>query len=210
MNEVVCFFAEPTHRVQVALRRYVESDRATCDKSGLGYHTVRSAPIFEADAVYGVWEGGHRYLDNPWEGTIPHTDPRWPLQCVCGRPFDETDTWQVWVELLYRRTDTGAIVTLHDKIPGMMWDAWWMPARYQGPDGRCLVVVLPNGHEWMIDGIASNCTKPQDRDHRCWVRHGDPPMVTVDKNGVTCDAGAGSIMAGDYHGFLRNGRFVPC
>jgi hypothetical protein len=83
----------------------------------------------------------------------------------------------------------------------------------KGPDGRCLVVVCPNGCEWMIDGPASNCTMPQDRgpfssSHRCWVRHGEPPNITVDKAGRTCAAGAGSIQAGDYHGFLRDGAFT--
>jgi hypothetical protein len=41
------------------------------------------------------------------------------------------------------------------------------------------------------------------------VRHGEAPNITVDKNGVTCGAGAGSIQCGSYHGFLRNGELVP-
>jgi hypothetical protein len=49
---------------------------------------------------------------------------------------------------------------------------------------------------------------PDDGEHRCWVRHGEPPRITVDKNGPTCQAGAGSILAGDYHGFLRDGAFT--
>jgi hypothetical protein len=46
------------------------------------------------------------------------------------------------------------------------------------------------------------------RPHKCWIRHGKAPLITVDKNGVTCGAGTGSIAAGDYHGFLRNGEFT--
>lgn len=42
---------------------------------------------------------------------------------------------------------------------------------------------------------------------RCWVRHGEPPIVTVNKDGLTCAAGAGSIGIGGgeryYHGFLQ-------
>jgi hypothetical protein len=34
-------------------------------------------------------------------------------------------------------------------------------------------------------------------------------MVHVDKAGATCTAGAGSIIAGDWHGFLHNGQFTP-
>lgn len=74
--------------------------------------------------------------------------------------------------------------------------------------GEHLHVVCPNGRHWDIDGRASNCTLPQDRTHRCWVRHGDPPQITVDKSGQTCSAGAGSIQIGDYHGFLQDGNLT--
>jgi hypothetical protein len=78
-------------------------------------------------------------------------------------------------------------------------------------DGRHLYVVCPDGHTWNVDGRASNCTMRDDREHRCWVRHGDPSSgpITVDKNGRTCAAGAGSIDTGAYHGFLRGGVLVP-
>lgn len=77
--------------------------------------------------------------------------------------------------------------------------------------GRHLHANLPNGHGWCVDSRASNCGRPEDNIHRCWVRHGDPEKgetVHVDKNGNTCQAGAGSILVGDYHGFLHNGRFT--
>lgn len=72
-------------------------------------------------------------------------------------------------------------------------------------DGPHLCVILPNGNRWEIDSRASNCGSPYDYAHRCWVRHGEPPRITVDKNGPTCQAGAGSISSGSYHGFLRDG-----
>lgn len=85
-----------------------------------------------------------------------------------------------------------------------------LPARGQSylfADGPQLTVICPNGHQWVIDSRASNCALPYEYGHRCWVRHGDPRTqpITVDKNGPTCAAGGGSIMAGDYHGFLTNG-----
>jgi len=95
--------------------------------------------------------------------------------------------------------------------PGDMFFAPWSHhsgkcfAGWTNCDGRHLHVVLPNGATWNIDGRASNCTLPNDTEHRCWVRHGEPPNITVDKAGHTCAAGAGSILSGDYHGFLRNG-----
>jgi hypothetical protein len=78
-------------------------------------------------------------------------------------------------------------------------------------DGKHLFVITPGGW-WNIDGRCSNCDKKDDRLHRCWVRHGDPAAGTlhVDKNGLTCGAGAGSIQADGYHGFLHNGRLVSC
>lgn len=76
------------------------------------------------------------------------------------------------------------------------------------PCERHLNVVCPDGHWWDIDGRASNCTMKDDKAHRCWVRHGEPPDITVDKNGPTCAAGAGSIKTPGYHGFLRDGKFT--
>lgn len=55
---------------------------------------------------------------------------------------------------------------------------------------------------------ASNCDMKTEHTHRCWVRQGKPPTVAVGKGGHTCGAGAGSILSGNYHGFLRNGRFT--
>lgn len=75
--------------------------------------------------------------------------------------------------------------------------------------GPHLVVILPNGIEWNIDSRANNCDMPNDRLHRCWVRTGEPPNVTAGKGGFSCTAGGGSILAGNYHGFLTNGVFKP-
>ena len=57
---------------------------------------------------------------------------------------------------------------------------------------------------------ASNCTRPEDTVHKCWVRHGQVPDITVDKLGDTCHAGGGSIGQKTYHGFLRGGVLVEC
>lgn len=120
--------------------------------------------------------------------------------------------------MIYQRLDTGQFVTLRQRQasdiggsapapPGACWDALWLPASWCGPDGIALMVRCPNGRDWHVDGCANNCTMPDDHLHKCWIRHGDPREcnVTVDKNGVTCAAGAGSIQAGDYHGFLQAG-----
>lgn len=130
--------------------------------------------------------------------------------CDCGEADCERRTS---TEPLYRRSDTGEVVTLRDAPVGAMWDATWFndqPA-YTGPDGISLVVRTPGG-SWMVDSRCSNCTLPNDDVHKCWVRHGDPRTgeIHVDKNGVTCAAGAGSILTGSYHGFLHNGHLTSC
>ncbi len=122
----------------------------------------------------------------------------------------------------WKRLDTGEIKRhTHNFGPGAMWFATWYALEKKGPNGETLygydwdnqttpplIVTTPSGGDWNIDSRASNCTMPNDRLHRCWVRHGDPPNVTVDKAGHTCGAGAGSIISRDYHGFLRNGQFT--
>ena len=94
-------------------------------------------------------------------------------------------------------------------VGGMYFADWY---ERKGPDGHHLIVKTPGGL-WHVDGRASNCTRPEDDQHRCWVRHGAPPDVTVDKNGDTCGCGC-SIGQGpgyrDFHGFLRSGILEPC
>ena len=87
-----------------------------------------------------------------------------------------------------------------DELPiGAMWDATWK--KRKGFDGRAICVLLPGRYFWSIDSRCSNCSKPKDESHRCWIRHGEPPDLTVDKNGDTCSAGAGSIIIPGWHGF---------
>lgn len=124
------------------------------------------------------------------------------VKCFLLEPTGKT-WWsddRVYYAPIYRRADTGEEMTFRDAPPGAMVE--W--------ERMGLVVKLPNGRTWHIDSEASNCTRKGDKSHRCWIRHGTPPLITVDKNGETCAAGAGSIMAGDYHGFLRNGVLEQC
>lgn len=194
-----CFWIEPSGRCEISLRRYRSaSEDGTCPLP-YGYHNA-SVLVGEGD----------EHTDA--EGYVKETpvepyadDPRWPTHCDCGYEFGPDDRRQVFTRSIYVRPDTGERKSLVDHGPGAMWNAWWMGEVWKGADGRCLAVILPNGREWMIDAEASNCTRKGDRTHKCWVRHGEPPNITVDKDGETCKAGAGSIMAGDYHGFLRDG-----
>jgi hypothetical protein len=211
---VQTFWLERTGQVAVGLRRYHSAGGGfSCAE---GYHSALVYVGVE-DAAYDDSHGRSHLAARP---KVAHDDPRWPAQCDkgCGYVFTPDDAWQDWQELLYRRTDTGEVRVLHQGAPapeapsaepGATWDAWWMPYS-RGDDGLCLVVRCPDGHDWMVDSRASNCTLPDDNDHHCWVRHGDPRdcRVTVDKNGRTCAAGAGSIQTPQWHGFLRDGQLV--
>ena len=53
-----------------------------------------------------------------------------------------------------------------------------------------LVVICPDGSEWMVDQKSSNGTG--------WTVTGEPPIITC----------APSIVVDNYHGFLRNGEFT--
>lgn len=173
-----------------------------------------------------------RVGDRVWAGApADYPADRWPTHCeTCGQPVPPAqvgkvragpDGQQPVCQVFYLRlfaagaaryVEPGRVVA--DSLPSgaMFWTTWhdttpcW---EWDNCDGRHLQVVLPNGRVWEIDGRASNCTLPEDRRHRCWVRHGTPPQVTVDKVGQTCAAGAGSILSGSYHGFLRDGVLTP-
>ena len=90
---------------------------------------------------------------------------------------------------------------LHDSGKCMWWD------NCNDPRGH-IIIRMPDGGYWDTNSRASNCTMKEDRNHRCWVKHGEPPQLTIDKNGLTCGAGAGSIQMITWHGFLRDGKLV--
>lgn len=78
-----------------------------------------------------------------------------------------------------------------------------------GADGLAIACMLPDRHLWYMDSRASNCTMKDDTKHKCWVRHGTVgDLLTVDKAGLTCRAGAGSIKTDRFHGFLTKGRLA--
>ncbi len=192
---IPCFLLTKTETQRVWLRRYSQFDRQC--PGAMSYH----------DSLFLL---GDFPEDSPIPDTPPPDDERWPKACACGYQFTSGDIYQVFTLHLFRREDNGQMTTIRESPPGAMWLADWFPQKFEwenGGDSPCLIVKTPGG-DWNVDSRASNCTMKDDRKHRCWIRHGDPPKVTVDKNGFTCQAGAGSIQAGNWHGFLRNGELV--
>jgi hypothetical protein len=203
---IKCFFVEPTERAKRSLRRYSANPDLKCSGS-YRYHNAHAA-LDEAQRPFDKEKDCWHELPDP---KIPHDDPRWPVKCdACDYRFTADDNWQLFDEQIYIDKATGREYSIRDRIPGMMWDAIWMHEWARGPDGRSLVVVCPDGHKWMIDGHASNCTMPNDEAHRCWTRTGSPPALQVGKQfGKSCSAGGGSIQTPGYHGFLGTQGAAP-
>jgi len=204
-----CFYVEPTNKIQIHLRRYKYGEAKVPEhlyQSGhYGYHNVRW--LLETKDIDPNKES------DLYPSLLPQDDLRWNnvAKCEdCGYLFQLEDEWQMFILNVYIDKSTGKEYTLHDKIPGMMWDAtWWSDTDKVG--GQYLVVICPDSFEWRIDGRANNCDMRDDYpNHHCWIRQGIPPNITVGKNGKTCHAGAGSILSRNgYHGFLTNGEFNP-
>jgi hypothetical protein len=226
MTPIKVFYLERTNMVRQMLRRYHSGAGECGHMNNYGYHNnvvvlsdvevpempPKENPEWSGDRDYHPLETNTSIVDDDGKigGVIDANDPRWPTHCLCGHKFDDSVGKQYFPQRLYRRVDTGELYTLRDAPVGAMWLTDY--SGFAGPDGKCLHVRLPGKHDWMVDSRASNCTKPDDKEHRCWVRHGDPKTgnVHVDKNGLTCDAGAGSIVVPGFHGFLHNGHIVSC
>jgi hypothetical protein len=135
-----------------------------------------------------------------------------PLRCFLVEPVEAPKPGQEPQPTdMYRGVDGGDAFPLEKAPPGAMLWAWWTTDLHPQLGEHPLVVILPDGVPWMPDAQAHNCSIPDDVDqarHHCWVMHGTPPAVTVDKDGVTCDAGHASVSSPGYHGDLRDGFFT--
>lgn len=151
--------------------------------------------------------------DEKWE-TLGKFDTEAEAQAVTDSAWKTMNLFSSSVSKAFRLPD-GSEVTSGELPPGAMFDAWWLHDHMPMSDGITLMVVLPNGVHWSPDSRASNCTRPDDKEHCCWIRRGDPRtgMVHVERQpgDDTCSAGHNSIasLAADsphhYHGHLQMG-----
>lgn len=191
-KSIQCFWLEPTDQVKRFLRRYRGSDQGEPCPLPQGYHNA----MVELDrATAEVTDNGGINASGTW----PKEDPRWPKQCACGYAFVDEDQWQLFINLIYRRQDTGEETTLRDAPPGAMWDATWFRKQWVGPDGIHLVVKTPGG-EWYVDGPSHN-SRGEGHRPQGWARTGALPNVTATPS---------ILIPGKYHGWLRDGYLVEC
>lgn len=209
-SRVRCFMLERTDEFRRSLRRFTfgrgagDDGRKVCPARGEWGHDA--SVDLDIVTIPGI----------DLEGTIfecERDDPRWPTHCeACGAAFEADDEWQSNTHRLYRSAD-GSLVRPNEAPAGAMWFVPWYDDFYKPQLEHVLIVKLPLGGEWVIDSQANNCTIPDDRKqerHHCWVISGTLPDITAGKGGATCAAGAGSIAAPGYHGFLRNGFLEEC
>lgn len=213
---IKCFLLSPVDKVRVWLRRYTSSAVDACPlKPGQYSYHDNMYLIGDLDYLYSLKGHNGEWAKFEKELTPPNDDTRWPKVCNCGYEFKSTDTHQLFSWQLYSGNPDGSLVTLHDTPVGALWYAMWYKDESTGQwygdwdnmTGPPLMCKTPGG-DWNIDSRASNCTLLADKMHRCWIRHGEPPNIHVDKNGLTCSAGGGSIQSGNWHGFLHNGELV--
>lgn len=192
MSNVRCVLITPTDRHHVVLRRFALSTTSAervacgCDSSrAVGEITAAETPTSGDDPAH-----------------FPHDDPRWPTACVsCGAPFVDGDLWQVGYDRIYVAPD-GRECTVYGTVPGTapfagaMWDSPHLPRK--GPDGRSLVLRLPDGRDWWIDGGSTNGNG--------WTRTGSIDALTVRPSILT----QGTPERPGYHGFLTDGVLSPC
>lgn len=211
MDKIKCFFYEPSTEVKRTFRRY---ETGNCPGKNSSFHNAQllrdiiTVPVAAKDE-----ETDPRLICRPPSAELRE---KFPVKCDhCDFYFTESSEYQLNSDRLYTSAETKLFFTLRELPPGAMYFADWMLINrtsnlFRGPDNHCLAVILPDEHPWLVDSRASNCTLPEDNEHKCWVRHGEPPLITVDKNGLTCAAGAGSIQTSKWHGFLRNGFLEGC
>ena len=182
---ICCFMLEPTTMVRCKLRRYTPSD---ADRPVCPYASYHDASFHIGDVPIPLSEGG---VFDIIESAPPQDDPRWPKTCACGYTFQDDDEWQLFTEHLYRRVDSGELVTIREAPVGaMFWSPWLIDAGCVGPDGKLLSIITPAG-QWNIDQESTSGGH--------WRREGAPPNVTADPS---------IHFVGRWHGWLRNGELI--
>lgn len=207
--------------MRAVLRVFWGDDCADCIGSGSkGYHNAE-IHLVDSNRI-GDFDLGGSPSDHPeqcWPRACDHCSapvpPTTKIPCMCGDPncsaVRTTPSRQVHHRRMYS-TPSGEVIDR--PAIGDAWLAdWWHHddgscGIWSNCDGKHVIVKLPGGVEFDAMSRASNCTMKDDRSHRCWRVHGNLETgagLTFDKNGLTCNAGAGSIQLGNWHGYVKQG-----
>lgn len=225
MNEKA-YFLVPTGKRLFFLRRdhkkplqpgheYADYCHAECLLMELEAGQEAVSPAWDSDLWPTVCNCGHVFTDKDTKNTSET-----PLykRSDTGEEITIGDAtpgaiWDAdWMKGMYDTEDGKILVAM---CPGRQH--WTIDGRASNCDSPCKNCGKPyhlhikTAHKKTDEPNEANCTNYVDSNpHKCWIRHGEPPMLTVDKKGNTCGAGAGSIQTANWHGFLRNGVFETC
>ena len=228
-----CIFLTETDQAEVSVRRFAYSERkGKCQASGMGAHDASGAigrrPVLPTDAR----GDNHPHDDARWPARCAcgyefAPDDQW--QCNPEVLYRRSDNGEL---VTLRNAPIGAMWfadwlsdcpeyagpdgnTLIVRLPGR--HDWTVDGRASNCDSPCSQCSRPyhahaGGRCNGAVGYRPDCSNSyrDARPHKCWVRHGAPPDVHVDKAGITCGAGAGSIAVAGYHGFLHRGCLTDC
>jgi hypothetical protein len=190
MGQIKCVLFERAPEIARFYRRYSSSTPCPAMPGEYSYHDA-TVPMdvvpLEGDTIH--------EQDMP-----PKDDPLWPKMCDrCKQyAFVDDDRWQVFVDWRFRNTETGEIVNFRNLQVGAMYDCHWYGKDMRGPDGKALVVILPDRTPWCIDGCAHPPGQPPVMP--AWTRTGTPPNVSASP----------SILTPGYHGWLKDGVLTDC
>ena len=228
-----CIFLQPNGHAAIFLRRYASGSK--CEASGMGYHNALARIGTEAaDDDRSISDDDHPRDDARWPmrcacGYAFQASDAWQRMVHLlyarsdgGEPVTLREApvgamwFAPWMSNIPEYTGPDGR-TLTVRLPG--GHDWIVDSRANNCDSPCAHCGKP--YHAHAGGLcrALEAGEVYDRErhyyrdarpHKCWVRHGEPPNVHVDKNGVTCNAGAGSIAYPGFHGFLHNGHIVGC
>jgi hypothetical protein len=206
------FWVDETGECELSLRRFTwsSSEGIPPCTNGETFHDASVAIGRSTEIRVEDEHGGHRTTAETVEQF--EGDPRWPATCaLCPFEFRPEDQRQVNCEPLYRRRDTGEEYAQRRLPTGALFDSWWAPPDWRGPDGRALTVVLPDlcegasgdarGNFWNFDGPASG---DGHLTPHAWTRHGDPD-ADLSTFSVTPSIDA---RGNCYHAHLTNGMLT--
>jgi len=193
-SRIRCFLLTSTDEILLSLRRFaLDGDTGPCGRTAPRYPggDVVTWNHHDAEISIGRERGTiESSLDGDHTGkTVSIDDARWPERCVCGFVFRADDARQESRSRLYKRSDTGELVTISNAPAGALYDSGSFNDidGYQRNGPRESIVCKTPAGEWLIDGPASNGPG--------WTRTGTLPDIVV-----TPSIGIGSPQR--MHGWL--------
>jgi len=227
---IQCHLLTPTAVVEVFLRRFTFSNESKCPLN-YGYHNANVILERRPKTENDICGDTHPHDDPRWPkqcgcGYLFKDTDEWQLNI--HKLFQRSDNGELttlhnatvgamwfadWMENSEYTGPDGR--TLVVRLPHN--HDWIVDGRANNCDSPCAKCgKVYHAHP---GGLCRTLQPGEDihlityvdaRPHKCWVRHGEAPNIHVDKNGVTCGAGAGSIGTPKYHGFLHNGHLTNC